>query len=275
MKPLLKWAGGKRQIAPVLQQHLPADWNQGTYFEPFFGGGAIFLHLLPKTAQISDVNPRLIGFYEDVRDQPDALLSLIRQIASKFNETQMAEKQNSYLALRSRFNAEGRSLESSALFFALNKLCFNGLYRENARGEFNVPFGQKKEFPALFDADFFQVSKALADTRVLLADFEHATEGAKRGDFVYFDPPYIPLTPTASFTSYSSTGFGLDAQVRLAQTMASLRDRGVRVMMSNSSTLTTEEIFSDFRQVTISAPRNVGAKASSRGSVNELLVMSY
>lgn len=275
MKPLLKWAGGKRQIAPLIQQHMPRDWEQGTYFEPFFGGGAVFLQLMPQKSQISDINPWLIGFYEDVRDRPGALVDEIRGIATGFDALDPLGKQKYYLDIRSRFNAESRSLQSSSMFFALNKLCFNGLYRENSRGHFNVPFGQKKEFPPVNEKDFIEVSLALSRTNILLADFERATLEAQKGDFVYLDPPYIPLTPTASFTSYSSTGFGLDAQTRLAETMSNLRDKGVRVMMSNSFTPTTERIFSDFRQVVISAPRNVGAKSSSRGSVSELLVMSY
>lgn len=275
MKPLLKWAGGKRHIAPVIEGYLPSDWNANTYFEPFIGGAALFLHLEPKTAFLSDLNPRLIGFYEDVKKQPEALVDQIRIYAESFDSMVPEGKKASYLKFRETFNEIGPSIQASALFYVLNKLCFNGLYRENAKGKFNVPFGQKGRFPPISLHEFTDASKRLSGASLRVVDFEGAVSTASSGDFVYFDPPYIPLTATASFTSYSSEGFGLNEQLRLATTMADLKNRGVKAVLSNSAASLTREVFAEFRQVTISAPRMVSAKASGRGSVDELLIMNF
>jgi len=275
MKPLLKWAGGKRHIVPVLEHFLPSDWNAGTYFEPFLGGGALFLHLAPAKARLADVNPWLIGFYKDVQKQPGELYALIQKYAGEFDVLDQAEKKNLYETLRAKFNAAEVGLDSSALFYVLNKLCFNGLYRENSKGAFNVPFGQKKQFPALVESDFLNASSVLGGRLIELADFEKTVSNAVAGDFVYFDPPYVPVTATASFTSYSSEGFGLEAQKRLASTMHELQAIGVRAMLSNSATELTAEIYSGLRQETISAPRRVSAKASGRGQIDEFLIMNF
>jgi DNA adenine methylase len=275
MKPLLKWAGGKRHIAPLLESHLPPDWNKGKYFEPFIGGAAFYLYLNPHSANISDINQWLIGFYNDVKSRPTDLLGLIRTFADKFDSLEAPEQKDYYLSLRKTFNETDVSLESSALFYALNKLCFNGLYRENASGKFNVPFGQKKKFPSLIESDFNDVSASLQNCDIELSDFEATVSKATAGDFVYFDPPYVPLPDSPSFTSYSSEGFGKEAQMRLAKCMFELQTKGVKAMLSNSSTPLTAEIFSGLRQVTIQAPRMVSAKSSGRGDIDELLVMNY
>lgn len=275
MKPLLKWAGGKRHIVPVLESYLPSDWDSGVYFEPFLGGAAFFLNLSPNAARLSDVNPWLVGFYTDVQKQPKALFAQIAKYAQNFDELDPEAKKDYYLQLRTKFNSSKVSLDSSALFYVLNKLCFNGLYRENSKGAFNVPFGQKKTFPALVEADFVDASAAFKSATVELSDFEKTVSTAMPGDFVYFDPPYIPLTATSSFTSYSSEGFGVDAQKRLAATMHELKERGVKAMLSNSAAELTSQIYAGLRQEIISAPRMVSAKASGRGQVNELLIMNY
>jgi DNA adenine methylase len=276
MKPLLKWAGGKRHIAMEIQRHFPNDWNKGTYFEPFLGGAAIFLEIKPNKSELSDVNTKLIRFYKDVKGNPRELFNQIETFASSFDDLETpAEKKEFYLELRESFNANKLSVASSAQFFVLNKICFNGLYRENKRGYFNVPFGQKTKFPAISLDDFLAASKALRHSKLQVSDFEVAIENAVKGDFVYFDPPYVPVNPTANFTAYSSEGFGLDEQKRLAQLMKELKKRGVKALLSNSSTQLTEEIFGELKQVKISAPRMVSAKSSSRGNVDELLIMNY
>lgn len=275
MKPLLKWAGGKRHIVPILERNLPSDVGNGVYFEPFLGGAALFLHRAPKAAKLSDVNRWLVGFYSDVQSQPVALFAQVAQYARVFDELPLESKKDYYLQLRAKFNASQVSLDSSALFYVLNKLCFNGLYRENSKGAFNVPFGQKKRFPALVESEFIEASLAFQGRTIELSDFEKAVSTAVSGDFVYFDPPYIPMTATSSFTSYSSEGFGLDAQHRLAATMHQLKELGVRAMLSNSSAELTSQVYAGLRQVTISAPRMVSAKASGRGAIDELLIMNY
>ena len=276
MKPLIKWAGGKRHIASVIETHLPADWDKGTYFEPFIGGAAIYLYLQPKKAILSDVNEKLVGFYKNVSSDPSNLEKQVRLEAQKFDATPADAKLTTYLNFREEFNnSPVGSLKTSALFFVLNKLCFNGLYRENSSGAFNVPFGKKTKFPEIDEALFSEVSKLFQSAKILVSDFEKALKSAKAGDFVYLDPPYIPVDATSSFTSYSSGGFGLDAQERLAETMRDLAERGVKAMLSNSSTPMTRKIYKGFRFVEISAPRMVSAKSSGRGQIAELLIMNY
>jgi DNA adenine methylase len=275
MKPLLKWAGGKRHIASVIEANLPSTWGKGRFYEPFLGGAAISLHLRPSKASLSDVNAGLIAFYSEVRDRPGHLFKAISKIADKFDGLAADEKLGYYLNLREEFNSSEPSQRKPELFYALNKLCFNGLYRENSKGGFNVPFGKKTSFPSIVETDFTMVSEVLKKSELSVADFETAVESAKSGDFVYFDPPYIPLKATSSFTAYSSEGFGIDSQKRLADLLIDLKRRGVGAMVSNSSADLTHEIYSGSRIVEITAPRMVSAQSSGRGHVKELLIMNY
>lgn len=276
MKPLLKWAGGKRHIARELEASFPVGWNSGTYIEPFIGGGAMFLHLNPNNALIADLNKRLVGFYTHIQKNVDDVFNGISEIANVFENAPLEEKKDLYLNFRTRFNASGvDTLDSAVLLYSINKLCFNGLYRENSKGGFNVPFGQKKNFPPLIKDDFEEVSRLLEHTEILNSDFEGTIARAKRGDFVYLDPPYIPIDITASFTSYHSEGFGVADQQRLAKAMLELGKSGVKAMCSNSDTPLTREIYSQLNVATIQAPRMVSAKASGRGSVSELVITNY
>lgn len=281
MKPLLKWAGGKRHIAPLVHSRFPENWNSGRYYEPFLGGAAIFLHVTPQNAVLADVNAHLVKFYTDVQTDPQLLVSQIREIGRKFNEFDektiegMEEKQLYFYDLRAQFNSSLTSPEHSALMFALNKLCFNGLYRENSKGAFNVPFGKKKIFPSFTDDEFLEVSRLLTDIEIHNCDFEAAVGSSKAGDFVYFDPPYVPIDATAHFTSYSASGFGIEDQKRLAALMFELAERGVKALLSNSATELTREIYAGLNSDTISAPRMVSAKGSSRKPVDELLIMNF
>ncbi len=276
VKPLLKWAGGKRQIAGELFDRFPSNWNQGTYIEPFIGGGAVFLHVAPSRAVIADLNSRLYGFYIQVKTNPNQLYSGIANLADDFNALEELDKKDFYLSLRSRYNQSVEdSLESAVLLYVLNKLCFNGLYRENSKGGFNVPFGQKKQLPYLDEVELRSVSKVLAETTILNADFEATIEKAEHGDFVYLDPPYIPIDATSSFTSYHSNGFGIAEQERLASAMLRLKSEGVNAMCSNSDTPLTHEIYKGLNISAIQAPRMVSAKASGRGSVSELVITNY
>jgi DNA adenine methylase len=276
MKPLLKWAGGKRHIAEELLSSFPVEWNKGTYIEPFIGGGAMFLFLTPEKAIIADLNIRLFGFYSHIKSSHEEVFNGIFEIAKNFNETELEKKKDFYLDLRSKYNSsEVDSLESAVLLYSINKLCFNGLYRENSKGFFNVPFGQKKIFPALDKQEFESASELLAKALILNSDFEGTISHAVEGDFVYLDPPYIPIDATASFTSYHADGFGLPDQERLAQKMLELKEAGIKAMCSNSDTPLTREIYGSLNQKTIQAPRMVSAKASGRGSISELVITNY
>lgn len=276
VKPLLKWAGGKRQLANLIETHLPSNWDKGTYFEPFIGGAAMFLHLKPGKSVISDVNTRLINFYQVVATEPTKLIREVSSISEGFNSVLAEEKRSYYLSLRTELNK--RHLEATrqaALLYSVNKLCFNGLYRENSQGDFNVPFGNKALFPDFSAKDFFQVSEVLQGAKIVHGDFEFALSTANSGDFVYLDPPYIPLDATSSFTAYSASGFNVEDQRRLAKSVLELEENGVKVLLSNSDTSLTREIYKGLKFVSISAPRSVSAKSSGRGKVQELLIKNY
>jgi DNA adenine methylase len=276
MKPLLKWAGGKRHIADELRSSFPVDWDKGTYIEPFIGGGAMFLFLAPEKAIIADLNVRLFSFYTHIKKNPDEVFNGIFEISKLFNEAELERKKDYFLDLRKTYNeSDVHSTESAILLYALNKLCFNGLYRENSKGYFNVPFGQKKVFPALEKDEFDSASKLLQSATILNSDFEGTLSKAVAGDFVYLDPPYIPIDATASFTSYHADGFGLEDQERLAQKMLELKGSGIKAMCSNSDTPLTREIYGQLNLKTIQAPRMVSAKASGRGSISELVITNY
>jgi len=276
VKPLLKWAGGKRHIADELFKSFPICWNSGRYFEPFIGGAAMYLHLKPVCAKISDVNARLVNFYQQVKSNHIALIHMIDELVIDFNSKTEEAKNDHYLQIRKRFNESvPESLESAALLYVINKLCFNGLYRENSKGGFNVPFGKRKRFPEFSPKDFFEAAKILSDTEIVNQDFADAVADVRYGDFVYFDPPYIPLTTTSSFTTYNSAGFGIGQQKKLADTMSELKSLGVKSICSNSDTQLTREIFSAHQIDTILAPRMVSASASGRGNVSELVIRNF
>ena len=276
MKPLLKWAGGKRHIADELFSYFPVDWNKGTYIEPFIGGGAMFLFLAPERALIADLNIRLFGFYSHIKNSPDEVFNGIFEISKSFNESPLEKKKDFYLELRSKYNSsEVSSVESAILLYSLNKLCFNGLYRENSKGFFNVPFGQKKSFPALERQDFESASTLLQNATVSNSDFEATLSHAVAGDFVYLDPPYIPIDATSSFTSYHADGFGISDQARLAQRMIELKESNIKAMCSNSDTPLSREVYGNLNIKTIQAPRMVSERDSGRGSVSELVITNF
>ena len=273
MKPLVKWAGGKRHIAADVIARFPSDWRQGTYFEPFLGGAAIYLECQPNRAVLTDINRHLIGFYAAVKKDPHALLERLEDLAATFNALPSQDSKSEFFyKIRDDYNSAEDVLHP-VYFFALNKLCFNGLYRENAKGFYNVPFGQKKVFPPIDRDHFLNVSKLLQVAELQINDFTHVLERAREGDFVYLDPPYIP--ESGNFTAYSADGFGLDQQKRLATLMLQLAENGVRALMSNSSNALSRDVFSALNIETINAPRMVSAKASGRGTVEEILVTNF
>ena len=275
-KPLLKWAGGKRAIAELLQSHFPSDWQSGKYFEPFIGGGAMLFSLEPKESVISDLNAKLINFYQSLVSDEEEVFRGITALAEEFNSKPFEEKKDFYLEIRRKYNAgESKGIQSAINLYALNKLCFNGLYRENAGGGFNVPFGQKNKFPPVLREDFAAATKVLARAQILNLDFEKTLEQAQAGDFVYLDPPYIPLNESASFTSYQAGGFNLEQQESLASWMDKLKSIGVNALCSNSDTPLTRKVFSNFKIKTIQAPRMVSASANGRGSIQELIITNF
>jgi DNA adenine methylase len=254
-------------LLPEILPRLPRTIN--TYYEPFLGGGAVFFALASegrfrrfKRAALNDVNDDLMCAYLALRDYPDELIrALSKHVYDKKH----------YYAVR-----EMRPLTlfgGAARFIYLNRTCFNGLYRVNSKGEFNVPFGRYKN-PTICDEKTLRAASGALKDRVVLAwfDFESAVASAKRGDSVYFDPPYVPLSKTANFTSYSKNGFGEAEHVRLRDCFARLDKRGVHVLLSNSDTPFVRKLYKGFKIEQVEAPRRVNSKASKRGNVGELLI---
>jgi DNA adenine methylase len=261
-RPFIKWAGGKRQLLPSLIQHAPP--NPSRYFEPFIGGGALFFALRPRRAVLADVNERLIRTYKGVRNNVDDVIHLLRSYP---------HSPAFFYGFREKKIDDRSDAEVAAWFIYLNKTGFNGLYRVNRDNCFNVPFGRYSS-PNICDEPTLRAcSAALAGTQLLVGDFEVVVAKAKRGDFVYFDPPYVPLSATSSFTSYTSHGFGDAEQTRLRDTAKKLKKRGVRVLLSNSSAPFVRKLYADgFDLVRVSATRAVNSKATARGAISELLI---
>ena len=265
--PFLKWAGGKSRLLAAYADHFPERF--GAYHEPFLGGGAVFFHLRPGQAVLSDANPRLIELWTVVRDEPEALWAQVRVHRG-------AHGRAYYYRCRDRFNAaQGLSrVERAGLFLYLNKTCFNGLYRENKRGEFNVPFGDYADPRIVTEEQLWAASRALRGVELRNEDFVGVVDRARPGDLVYFDPPYVPLSATSSFTSYHHKGFDLTLQAELAGLFHRLAERGVHVMLSNSDVPLVRELYQGWTLVEIRAPRSISRVGDQRHAVGELLVLS-
>lgn len=261
-RPFIKWAGGKRQLLPELRRYVPERF--GRYFEPFVGGGALFFELQPRAAVLTDVNERLIRTYRGVRDDVERVIALLERYP---------HDEKFFYELREVDIDACTDVEVAAWFIYLNKVGFNGLYRVNRRNRFNVPFGRHKN-PTICDvATLRACSAALASASLEVADFEAAVASAGPGDLVYFDPPYVPLSETSSFTSYTSDKFGWAAQVRLRDLALELKQRGVHVLLSNSSADLVRDLYRpSFTTTEVLATRLVNSKVSRRGAVTELVI---
>lgn len=265
--PFLKWAGGKARLLSQLDEYFPMDWDR--YHEPFLGGGAVFFHLQPDKARLSDGNARLIDAWKAIKEQPYELLDRIDELRARHSE-------DFYYQCRARFNEPGLDpLDNAALMLYLNKTCFNGLYRENRRGEFNVPFGKHKNPTVAVPEQIMAVSRRLRGIKIEHADFRSVLDTARAGDFIYMDPPYVPISDTAAFTSYLSGGFGPKLQATLADTFRELERRGCMVMLSNSDCPEVRELYKDWRIETVSAPRSISRVGSTRQPVSEVVVCSW
>jgi DNA adenine methylase len=284
-KPFVKWAGGKRGIIETLETKgfIPKKFNR--YFEPMVGAGAVFFHIAenykPKKCIISDINSDLINTYKAIKKDVNELIKEASKIKKDFFNTK--NKSEFYYKKRDEFNRlkkdkENHLIYQAALFLFLNKTCFNGLYRVNKKDEFNVPFGRYKN-PNIYDEDNLRrISKLLQNTTILNQDFEKAVKNAKEGDFVYFDPPYMPLSKTSDFTSYTKMDFGFEDQKRLARVVNELSERGCYVMESNSSCDEITDIFEEYNNLNIykiQAPRFISCKSDGRKPVEESVINNY
>lgn len=266
--PFLKWAGGKAQLLTTFDEFFPEQFRR--YFEPFLGGGAVFFHLYGTrpafSAFLSDGNQELINAYEVVRDQVDALC---RSLSKHKNESAY------FYSVRAQNPSHLSPLERASRLIFLNKTCFNGLYRVNSKGHFNVPFGSYKN-PRMCDvANLKAVSAALSTAQLSWAGFESVLAHARRGDLIYFDPPYQPLSTTSNFTGYTKSSFTEADQERLAAVAAKLKARGCYVVLSNSDNEFIRKIYRGFRVHTVLATRAINCRADRRGKISELLITSY
>ena len=267
-KPFLKWAGGKRQLLSELLPRVPE--NAQRYFEPFLGGGALFFELTPSSASLSDVNSELINAYRVVRDSPQELLAVLAEFSNDEQEYYRVREWD-----REEAFTERSELERAARVLYLNRSCFNGLYRVNSKGQFNVPFGKYKNPKFADPSTIFACSKALQGVELQVCSFEQIEAAVEKNDFVYFDPPYVPLSSTSSFTSYAQGGFGSEEQHALAALFARLSEKGAFVMLSNSSAKETKELYQDFLIEEVAATRAVNSKGDRRGPVPEIIVRNY
>ncbi|MGI6667298.1 MAG: DNA adenine methylase [Bacillota bacterium] len=263
-RPFIKWAGGKKQILRELLARAPQTF--GTYFEPFLGGGAVFFSLSPSKAVLSDLNPHLMNAYLVVRDRVDELAESL--------EVHRADRDYYYM-MRDLSPETMSDVERASWFIYLNKTCYNGLWRVNKSGRFNVPFGRYKNPRILDRSNLHAASRALRAADLRCSDFEDAVQDALPGDFVYFDPPYLPLGGTAVFTSYTGEGFDVSEQERLAEVFRRLSRKGVFVMLSNSDVPLVRRLYRGFRIDTIQAARAISCRGDRRGLVGEVIITGY
>ncbi|HEV7684044.1 MAG TPA: DNA adenine methylase [Pyrinomonadaceae bacterium] len=271
-QPFLKWAGGKRQLLPKIREYIPRKYK--LYFEPFVGAGAVLFDLQPQTVLINDANEELVNCYKVIKNHPTKLIAAAR--AHPINKKH-------FYHLRSQDRDPGlttlTTVERAARIIYLNKTCFNGLFRVNSQGQFNVPFGKYTDPTIVNDVVIKAVSQYLNKASVQISndDFEDALQGAGRGDFVYLDPPYDPLSDTSSFTGYDLTAFGREEQRRLKDVCDRLHHTGCKVLLSNSATPFIRKLYSDrskYTVVEIDANRNINALGTGRGKITELLIFN-
>lgn len=273
-KPFVKWVGGKRQLLRqfrMLELYPPEhfDPKKGRYFEPFVGGGAVFFDLLPEKAFLSDMNFELVTTYNVIKNNVEGLITSLKKY--KYDK-------DFFLKVRSQNPKKLSDLQIASRFIFLNRAGFNGMYRVNSRGEFNVPFGRYTN-PIICDAkNLRKASKALKNVEIKHQDYKAVLKKAKKGDFIYFDPPYYPVSKTASFTSYTKDSFLDKEQIELRDTFLELHKRGCFVMLSNSDTPFINKIYSRHKGVRISkveAGRAINSKGTNRGKITEVLVTNY
>ena len=266
--PIVKWAGGKRQLMFELLNNIPKNYNR--YFEPFVGGGALFFELQPNNAYISDINEELINLYRVVRDNVNELINDLKkhEISKEyFIEIRNIDRKSEY--------QNWSKIQKASRFIYLNRTCFNGLYRVNSQGQFNVPFGHYKNPRILDENNLINCSNLLQKTEIRHSDFSEILKIVKKGDFVYFDPPYVPLSETSSFTSYTKDGFDMDMQFKLKDVCNELNSMGIKFLLSNSDTKLVNELYENYNIKKVFASRAINANADGRGKITEILVRNY
>ena len=291
-KPFIKWVGGKSQLIEQLDAQLPADfgnWDNVTYIEPFVGGGAMLFYLLQRYpniqhAVINDINQDLVICYKTVRDSLGLLIESLKDIEKTYLSLQTEEKRKDFfMAARERYNEKGLDpIENTTKFFFLNRTCFNGLYRVNKKGLFNVPFG-KYANPTICDPNTLRKdSELLQRVEILTGDFEDTFDYANGNTFFYFDPPYRPLSDTSSFNDYTKEAFNDDAQIRLKKYCDKINESGYKFMLSNSDCKGKDEkdnffdmLYEAYQIERVWASRSINTNPNKRGKLTEILVHNY
>lgn len=267
MRPIIRWAGGKRRLLPKILAAAPSQFRR--YHEPFLGGGAVLLSLYPAEASASDCNPELINFYEQVVTDHEAVHAAF---------CTMQNTKETYLRVRSTDRSPGLAsvdpTTRAARFLYLNKASFQGLYRVNSSGQHNVPYGRPKALSCDVES-LASFASAVKHVRFATCDFESALQNVQRGDFVYLDPPYVPTSDTSGFTCYAADGFGLEQQRRLRDCCEALDSRGAMFLQSNSSCDTVMEMYRGLRIDTVPVRRSIAAKPEVRRTVDEVLIRNY
>lgn len=276
VKPIMKWVGGKRELLPDLRKNIPSSFDKetNTYYEPFIGGGALLFDILPHHGVINDSNEELINLYTVVKNDVD---SLVREVSS------YPYDKDFYYSIRELDRREGfpdflSDIKRAARTLYLNKTCFNGLYRVNKKGQFNTPFGKYSNPTICKEDDLKDVSSYFNDNdiSIMSGDFAQCIKDAQEGDFVYLDPPYVPLSKTSSFTSYTKEGFEDCDQKRIKSIIDDLSNNGVYVLMSNSSSSDVFDLYSsDYNVETVKVARKVNSKAHKRSKIDEFLIKNY
>ncbi len=279
-KPFVKWVGGKRQLLKqfmYLNLYPPHgfDPKKNTYFEPFVGGGAVFFDIFPKKAVLSDMNFELIMAYNIIKKN-------VKKLIIKLKEHQRKNSKEYFLKIRKQNLNKLSNISIAARFIYLNRTCFNGLYRVNKSGEFNVPYGKYKNPLIVNEENLCKIAKVLQKVSIKHQDYKKTISKAKKGDFIYFDPPYAPLSPTSSFTSYTKDGFGKQQQIELRNIFYKLHKKGCLVMLSNSDSRFINKIYGELKKkdkkikiTKLGANRMINSKASGRGKIKEVLVTNY
>jgi len=274
LKPFTKWTGGKGQLLKILTANLPSEFND--YYEPFIGGGALFFELQKENALINDLNTDLVLSYKAIRDDVHNLISLLEVHASNnskeyYYDIRAVDRDGTYEKMT--------DTEKAARLMYMLRVNFNGLYRVNSKGQFNTPYGKYKNPKIVNEELLLSISEYLNNNniKIMNTSFEEAVKNAKKNDFVYFDPPYVPLTETSNFTSYTSNGFGYDEQVLLRDTFIELDKRGCYVMLSNSDADLVHELYKDYKDSTlrVDANRMINSNAKKRGIIKEVLIKNY
>ncbi len=299
-KPFLKWAGGKGQLLRQFENYYPYELRKGRierYIEPFIGGGAVFFEIMQRynirSSYISDVNRNLILTYRVIQRQPDILMEFLEQYQKKYDSTAEDKRSHLFLSMRKDFNSRQFEINykkfsdnwipRAAQLIFLNRTCFNGLFRLNSKGEFNVPFGKYKKPSILDSRNIMSVSKVLQNTEILISDYKNCFDSADEKTFVYFDPPYRPISRTASFTNYAGFEFTDREQIELSEFFRKLdTEKHSRLMLSNSDPKNEnpddfffEKIYKGYRLNRVRANRMINCNADRRGQISELLITNY